>query len=478
MTILYFLRGLVLLENFSKIDLLFNSIKNKKVAFIGAGVSHFDLIKMFLKKGINVTVCDKKDVEGFGSDKYEELKKLGANFSLGENYFEGVYNSNITFRTPGMYFLNPLFDKARENGVVITSEMEVFFDLCPCKIYAVTGSDGKTTTTTLISEILKKSGKTVHLGGNIGRALLPIIDTISSDDVAVVELSSFQLISMRKSPDVAVVTNVSPNHLDVHKDMAEYIGTKKNLLLHQNAFSRTVLNNEDETTADFKNAVRGELFTFSKTNPVKKGGFLREDGMICFIENGVTTEIMHKNEIKIPGMHNVENFITAITAIWGNASIEDIVFVANNFGGVEHRIEFVCEKDGVRYYNDSIATSPTRVIAGLNAFTQKIILIAGGYDKNIPFEPLGEPINKNVKAMILLGKTADKIEKAVVKSEFYDEGTIKIIKANSLEEAVKTASEIAEKGDIVSLSPACASFDLYANFEARGHHFKDIVNGL
>lgn len=455
----------------------FDSIKDKKVAFIGTGVSHNDLIRMFVKKGIDVTVCDRKTADKL--DVYDEFSKAGVKFALGDNYLDEIFNCDIVFRTPGMYFNNPVLTEARKKGIVVTSEMEVFFDLCPCKIYAVTGSDGKTTTTTLISEFFARSGRTVHKGGNIGRALLPIIEEIKETDVAVVELSSFQLISMRKSPDVAVITNIAPNHLDVHGTMEEYIDSKKNLILHQNAFSKTVLNLDNEITNGLSDIVRGKLVKFSrKSVPHPFGAFLNENNVLCYNDNGKVTEVIEAEKIRIPGVHNVENYLTAISAVWGEVGLDAIRETAVEFNGVEHRIEFVRELDGVKWYNDSIATSPTRVLAGLNSFSQKLIVIAGGYDKKIPFEPLAKPVNEKVKALILLGVTADKIQKAVTEYEGYSEENLKIYRVSTLEEAVAKAKEIAVEGDIVTLSPACASFDLYPNFEARGNHFKNIVKSL
>ncbi len=461
----------------SKATQFFNETKGSHVAFIGTGVSHFDLIKLFLSKGYHVTVCDRKSAEQLG-ETYEVLKSLGAEFSLGENYLDVIFSCDFVFRTPGMYYNNEILTEARKKGVVITSEMELFFDLCPCKIYAVTGSDGKTTTTTLISEMLAKSGKTVHKGGNIGRALLPIIEQIDENDVAVVELSSFQLLSMRKSPDVALITNIAPNHLDVHGTMDEYIDSKKNLILHQNAFSKTVLNLDNEITNNLSDLVRGKLVKFSRRNQVECGAFLRDDNVLCYNNYGEITEIMSTSDIRIPGIHNAENYLAAISAVWGEVTPETMKDVAQNFGGVEHRIEFIREIDGVKWYNDSIATSPTRVLAGLNSFSQKLIVIAGGYDKKIPFEPLAEPVNEKVKILILLGATADKIEKAVTEYSGYNPENLKIYRVSTLEEAVSKAKEVAQEGDVVTLSPACASFDMYPNFEARGNHFKKIVKEL
>ena len=397
--------------------------------------------------------------------------------SLGENYLKDI-DSEIIFRTPGMKFHLPELDGYRRQGRVVTSEMEVFFDLCPCRIIAVTGSDGKTTTTTLISEFLKKQGYTVHLGGNIGRALLPVVDSIDSSDFAVVELSSFQLISMRKSPDIAVVTNVAPNHLDIHKDMKEYVDAKKNIFLHQNAFSKTVLNLDNEITDSFEPEVRGMAVKFSRRHEVFNGTYCDENGDIYTVHNGEKQFVMNRDKIKIRGDHNVENYLAALAAVDGLVDMDAVRDVAGEFGGVEHRIEFVRELDGVKYYNDSIATNPTRTIAGLNAFDQKLIIIAGGYDKHIPFEPLAPKIVEKVKVLVLMGATAPKIEKVVRECGGFDPEELKILHAGSMEEAVKLAREQAEPGDIVSLSPACASFDKYKNFEIRGNHFKEIVNSL
>ncbi len=460
-----------------KAELFFESIQNKKVTFIGMGVSHLDCIKLFVKKGIQVTVADKRTAEQLG-ENYQTLLKEGVRFELGEDYLDHLCEADIIFRTPGMNFFSPALAKARELGKVVTSEMETFFDLCPCKLYAVTGSDGKTTTTTLNREFLKAQGNTVHLGGNIGRALLPIIETIRPEDVAVVELSSFQLISMRQSPDIAVITNVAPNHLDVHKDMDEYIGAKKNIYLHQNAFSKTVLNLDNEITCGMAGEIRGKLYQFSRRSVPKNGAYLSENGTIYMVNNGVETEVMKASDIRLPGIHNVENYLTAITAVYDDVDRNNLVKVAREFGGVEHRIEFVRELDGVKYYNDSIATSPTRVIAGLNAFDQKLIVIAGGYDKKIPFEPLAPKLIEKCKLLILMGLTADKIEKAVTECDGYSADTLKILRVSSMEEAVMTAKKEAVEGDIVTLSPACASFDRYPNFEVRGNHYKGLVKNL
>ncbi len=462
----------------TKAEFFFNEIKDKRIAFIGTGVSHNDLIRLFLNKGYNIVICDKNNLEEKNKELYNEFKGAGADFSFGENYLDEIFSCDVVFRTPGMYYNDETLTKARKQGVVITSEMEVFFDLCPCRIYAVTGSDGKSTTTTLVSEFFKADGRKVHFGGNIGRPLLYQIESIKENDVAVVELSSFQLISMRESPYAAAITNISPNHLNVHGTMEEYIGAKCNILLHQNAFSKAVLNMDNDETMKLCSMVRGKLSLFSRKGIPEEGSFLADDGMLCYNRRGNATRIVHMNDIRIPGIHNVENFLTAIALTWGDVTLDSIVKTAKEFGGVEHRIEFVREIDGVRYYNDSIASSPTRVMAGLNSFNQKIIVIAGGSDKGVPFEPLAKPMNEKVKVLILMGQTAGKIEKAVTECEEFKTSGLRVIRVKDMEEAVKTAKENASEGDIVSLSPACASFDMYPMFEVRGRHFKSIVNSL
>lgn len=460
----------------NKVDKFFNSVKGKRVCFVGIGTSNLPLIELFAKKGAIVSACDRQNYEALGENA-KRAEKAGAKLILGSDYLNNI-DTDILFRSPGTPFYLPELEALKKKGVIVTSEMEVFFDLCPCKIIAVTGSDGKTTTTTVISEFLKAEGKTVHLGGNIGTPLLPLIESISEDDFAVVELSSFQLISMRKSPEIAVVTNLAPNHLDIHKDMEEYVESKRNIILHQNAFSKAVLNLDNDISDSFSKDVRGQLAKFSRKEKLFNGAYLNND-TIVYSDYGKLTEVINIKDIKIPGLHNVENYMAAISAVWGIVSVENIVKVAENFGGVEHRAEFVRKLDGVEYYNDSIASSPTRTAIGtLSLYDKKIIIIAGGYDKHIPYEPLGPVICNKVKVLILMGDTAPKIEKAVKNSPEYSENNPVIINVSNMEEAVKAARDNACAGDIVSLSPASASFGLYKNFAERGNHFKKIVNNL
>ena len=461
------------------IEQLQNLIQGKKVAFIGAGVSHKRCIEQFVELGAQVTLCDqKKSLEDFGAYA-DTLRRLHVRLSLGEHYTDGFAGQDIIMRTPGYEYYKPELQAALQAGTKVTSEVELFFELCPCEIVAVTGSDGKTTTTTLISKMFEAAGRKVFLGGNIGAALLPQLADVTPEAVAVVELSSFQLISMRVSPKVAVVTNVTPNHLDHHKDMQEYIDAKRNILLWQVPPCRAVLGFENEISRGMQKDCKGEQVWFTRLHDTDKGAFLREsDDTLCYAENGVVTPILPRAEVKLRGLHNVENLLAAIAAVWGRVPVEAMRQVGSTFTGVEHRIEPVRTLDGVTYYNDSIASSPTRTIAGLRSFNQKIILIAGGYDKKIPYEPLAPEILAHVKTLVLMGATGPCIEAAVRGCAGFDESALTILHADSMQHAVELARGAAQPGDVVSLSPASASFDLYPNFEVRGRDYKNIVNNL
>ena len=320
-----------------------------------------------------MTLCDqKKSVEEFG-DYAATIRELGIDLSLGEHYLDGFKGQDIIMRTPGFvgYFEKPLQD-AMAAGTMVTSEVELFFDFCPCEIVAVTGSDGKTTTTTLISKFYEAAGRKVHLGGNIGAALLPVLPEVRPEDVAVVELSSFQLISMHQSPKIAVVTNVTPNHLDHHKDMQEYIDAKRNILLYQNPPCRAVLGYENEISRSMQKDCKGRQVWFTRLHDTDNGAFLRkEDNMLCMAEDGVVTPFLAQKDIKLRGLHNIENLLAAAAAVWGEVPVEAIQKVGSTFTGVEHRIEPVRTLDGVLYYNDSIGTSPTRTIAACAALTRR-----------------------------------------------------------------------------------------------------------
>ena len=461
----------------TKAQAFFENISGKRVAICGLGTNNPPVIHQFLQAGAKVLACDRRTEEELG-DLAVELKNAGAELCLGEEYLDHL-DVDMILRTPGMKPYLPQFEEARKKGITVTSEMELFFELCEAPIYAVTGSDGKTTTTTIIAGLLDAGGIKTFVGGNIGRALLPFVHDIRLEDAAVVELSSFQLTGMTKSPHVAVITNVAPNHLDWHTDMQEYVDAKFNLIAHQTAGDIAVLNLDNEYTYNNWrfNYIRGilpaDLLQFSRKERGMNGCWLNANNDIVFCENGEETVVMNVSDIKIPGVHNIENYMAAIAAVWGKVEPEAIRQFARAFGGVAHRCELVRDRRGVRWYNDSIGSSPSRTIAGLKAFNQKVILIAGGYDKHIPYDPLGPVAKEKVKAAILMGATAPAIEKAI-----RDHSDLPIYRVGGMEEAVNTAAEIAQDGDIVFMSPASASFDMYKNFEVRGNHFRDLVNGL
>lgn len=455
-----------------KFEEYFASLKGKKVTVIGLGISNTPLVELLLQAGSHVTVCDKSERSKFSNlaDTWEEK---GVELQLGEHYLDGI-EGDIIFRTPGLRPDTLQLEQAKKAGAEVTSEMEAFFKVCPCKIIAVTGSDGKTTTTTIISELLKKVGYNVHLGGNIGKPLLADAKDMSESDIAVLELSSFQLMDIRYSPDIAVITNISPNHLDYHKDYDEYINSKKNIFAHQNSGGKLILNADNPITAAIGTEARGEVHFFSRNIKVQNGVY-ESDNVIYSVHNVSASKIMNSDEILLPGVHNIENYMAAFAAVDGLVEPEIMRETAISFTGVEHRIELVRVLNGVSYYNDSIASSPTRTIAGLKSFKQKVILIAGGYDKKIPFDVLGPEIIDHVKVLVLTGATAEKIRASVESAANYSEGTPVIIEKDDFDAAVHAATASAQNGDIVILSPACASFDRFKNFAERGNRFKSIV---
>lgn len=454
----------------------FNSIRGKRAAVLGVGISNTPLIQLLSDKGVRVTACD-KNVNALNTSLKAEFQDRGVELRLGEDYLKNL-NHDIIFKTPSMRYDLPELVAARKNGSVITSEMEVFFEICPVEIFAVTGSDGKTTTTTLIYEMLKKQGYNCYLGGNIGKPLLPEIEKIEKNDKIVVELSSFQLHTMKKSADVSVVTNISPNHLDIHKSMEEYIEAKKNIFLYQDENDCLVLNYDNDITKAFAGCAKGKVTFFSLNSRLENGIYLDKDGYIVYSENNNITKLFSRDEIFLPGNHNVENYMAAAAAVYGSVSSDNMKAVAKELLGIEHRIEFVREKNKVKYYNNSIASSPTRAVAALNSFNQKVIMIAGGYDKKIPFEEMCPAILRKVKHLILTGDTSDKIRDAVEKTQGFSESGVNITIFASFDEAVRAAADFAVTGDIVILNPACASFDAFKNFEERGNRFKELINAL
>lgn len=448
-------------------------IKGKKVSVIGLGVSNIPAIKYLHGLGANIIARDKKEVIP------EDLKNLdNIEFVMGESYLSNLKESDYIFRSPGVKPSTPEIVEAVESGVILTSEIETLIHLTDATVIAVTGSDGKTTTTTLTSLFLKEAGKKVYVGGNIGTPLLDKVEEITKEDYVVLELSSFQLMTMSEKIDRAAITNISPNHLDYHKDYEEYIETKANVFKYQDEFGLLVLNEDNEFTSRYEKQAKGRIRKFSIEKEVGCGVYYSNGEIISTV--GCRKEkIMDAKDVKIVGMHNIANICTASSLVIDICGKEAIVKVAKTFGGVEHRMEFVREVNGVKWYNDSIASSPTRTIAGLKAFNQKIILIAGGYDKHIPYDVMGPYLMDKVKLMVLVGTTSSKIRSAAEEeAKKRGERLMPIVEFNNLKDAVEYAKINAKCGDIVAMSPASASFDLYDNFMVRGNYFKELVNKI
>lgn len=457
-------------KNFSEFK---EFIRDKKVGVVGIGVSNVPLIYFLLELGAEVTALDKKTQDKLDKGLVKDFKGKGVRLKLGEDYLDDLTPFEVIFKTPSMRIDNPAFVKAIESGSYITSEMEEFVRFCPAKIYGVTGSDGKTTTTSLIYNMLKTEGYKTWVGGNIGTPLFSKIEEISSEDKVVLELSSFQLMTMNVSPEVAVVTNLSPNHLDMHKGMEEYIDSKKNIFKFQDREGILILNRENDITYSFLGEEKGTVKLFSSKREDESAAYYK-DGALYLKGN----EVCKKDDIVIKGMHNIENYLTAFLAVEGEVSVENMRNVATTFKGVAHRNEFIREINGVRYYNDSIGSSPTRTLATISVFDNPVILIAGGYDKQIPFEPLAQRGYEKIKSLILLGETKDKIKSVFQNVIEENHIEIPIYMVNSLEKAVDKASEISSEGDNIVLSPACASFDMFPNFEVRGNKFRKLVENL
>lgn len=461
-----------------KLEAFKERIKKQRVAVIGLGVSNTPLVEYLGRLGVKITVFDKRDRASM-KEKSEAFRDYDVDFSLGQDYLKKLKGYDVIFKTPIIRPDIPEFVAEIKNGAILTSEIETFVDLCPAEIFGITGSDGKTTTSTITCQLLKEAGYNCLLGGNIGTPLLNRIDEIQPGDKIVLELSSFQLMTMKISPHAAIITNISPNHLDVHTSMDEYIEAKKNIFRYQNDNDLLVVNYDNAITHELISEAPGRSIYFSRTHELENGAFLK-DGIICYRENGDTHEIINRKDIQLPGVHNVENYLAAIAATRSYVSNEAVERVGKTLGSIEHRMEFVRELNGVKYYNDSIGSSPSRTMATLNAFDRRVILIAGGYDKKIPYDPLGDVLVEKTKHLILIGQTASLIEMALMRKLVgkYRGIDIRITHCNTLRQAVDCASLSAKPGDIVLLSPASASFDMFKDFEERGQRFKEYVMEL
>lgn len=458
------------LENFN------NWIKNKKVAIIGLGVSNTPLIEYMYKLQADLTVFDNRPEEKIDEKILAILEKYNIKKQFGENYLSNLKDFDIIFKSPSCRPDLPEIEAEVKRGAKLTSEIELVLEFAPCKVIAVTGSDGKTTTTSLIYEILKNKYK-CYLGGNIGFPLFTKIGEMKPEDIIILELSSFQLMTMKTSPNIAVVTNVTPNHLDIHKSYEEYINAKANIFENQSEKDVLILNYDNEITKKFAKHAKGKVVFFSVKEKLKNG-VIYDDGIIKIAEDELRRHVLKLKDTKLRGIHNAANICAAIAATREQVEIEDQVTAIKNFEGVKHRLEFVREIDGSKWYNDSIASSPTRTIAGLNSFDEEIVLIAGGYDKHLDYEPIAEPILNKVKTLILMGQTAEKIYGVVTKKQSEQNKKIDIYKVKTLEKAIQKAKEHAKPKQIVLFSPASASFDMFKNFEERGNKFKELVKKL
>ena len=452
-------------------------IRNKKVAIIGLGVSNIPLLDYLYNLEASITIFDKKEENLMQLDVKEKIKKYNIKTFTGESYLKNLHGFDIIFRSPSCRPDLPEIKKELERGAILTSEIELVLDLCPGTVIGVTGSDGKTTTTSLIYEIVKQARINCYLGGNIGIPLFTKIKEMTPKDIVVLELSSFQLMNMKVSPQISVVTNVTPNHLDIHKSYEEYIEAKENIFKFQNEHGTVVLNYDNEITRKMKEKVKGKVVFFSSKEKIEDG-YIIDENVIKQCKDGLRRHIIKTKDLHLRGIHNYENICAALAATESLVDIEIAIKAIQNFNGVEHRLEFVRDIRGVKWYNDSIGTSPTRTIAGLKSFEEKIVLIAGGYDKHLDYEPLAKPILDNAVALILVGQTSEKIYNCVQKEMKEENKEISIYKCKSLEECVETANRVAKKGQIVLLSPASAAFDMFKNFAERGKLFKELVQKL
>lgn len=447
----------------------------ERAAVVGIGISNLALVRYLVERGVRVTACDRTPAERLG-ERAAELRRLGVPLVTGEQYLAPLADHDLIFLTPGMPKHLPEIEAARLRGATISGEIGLVLDRCRAPVIGVTGSAGKTTTTTLIGEILKAAGRETYVGGNIGTVLIEQVETIPPDAAVVLELSSFQLQLVHRSPRIAVVTNISPNHLDVHASMEEYVEAKKAIFRWQSPSDWLVLNADDERVRSFAREARSRVVLFSRRGDPggRDAAFIRDD-QVVWRRDGRELPTALLEEIRLPGLHNQENVLAAVAACFlAGAPLSAVRAVVTTFTGVEHRIEPVRVLDGAKWYNDSKATSPAEAVAALSTLPAPIVLIAGGSDKGIPFDPLAPLVAEKVKYLILTGPTAPKIEEAVRRGGYA--GPVR--RAADMAEAVALARAAAAPGDTVLLSPACASFDAYRNFEERGRHFKSLVEAL
>ena len=452
-----------------------SKLKNQKIAVIGLGVSNIPLIDYLYQKNANVTVFDDREEEKLEQNVINKIKDYGFKFYLGKGNLNNLKGFDLIFRSPSCLPTKPELIEEKNRGAIVTTEIEQLIKMAPCKIIGVTGSDGKTTTTTLTYEILKNAGYKVYLGGNIGIPLFTKLSEIEPDDIIVLELSSFQLMGMEISPEIAGITNITPNHLNIHKDYQEYIDSKKNIFKYQDQNGVLVLNADNDITNSCRDEANGKVIMFSSTKKLENG-FIVDNGIIKECEDGIRRHIIDTKDLKLKGEHNFQNICTALALTKGLVDIDKAVDTIKEFSGVHHRLELVRVIDGVEWYNDSASTSPTRGISALNAFDNKeIVLIAGGADKNLDYTPIGRPIVEKVRCLILIGQTANKIYEAVKKELELQNKNLDIHMCESFKQSLDLAKRVAKSGQIVLFSPASTSFDMFKDMYDRGDRFKEEV---
>ena len=452
-------------------------IRFRKIAVIGLGVSNLPLLDYLYEKKAQVSVFDEREIEEIPQDIITKINTYEFKCSFGKKCLENLKGFNIIFRSPSCLPTRKELQEESDRGAIVTTEVEMLMEMCPCKIIGVTGSDGKTTTTSMINAILKKAGYNTFLGGNIGTPLFTKLSEIKPDDIVVLELSSFQLMNMKVSPDIAVITNITPNHLNIHKDYQEYIDAKKNIFKNQDENGILILNYDNDITRNCAKEAKGKVIFFSSKEKLDNG-FIVDEEIIKECEDKVRKHILNTNEVILRGNHNFQNIATALAATKTLVDTDVAVQAIKEFKPVEHRIEFIREIDGVKWYNDSASSSPTRTLSGINAFKENIVLIAGGYDKNLDYGPLAKPVLDKVSTLILIGQTAEKIFDAVKNEADKQNRKIDIYMCDSLEQTIDIAKKTSKKGDVVLFSPASASFDMFKNFADRGEKFKNLVNNI
>ncbi len=461
----------------SKLKEFNDYLKFRNVAIIGLGVSNLPLLDYLYENKAKVTVFDQREIGQIPKDIMEKLKMYDFKAFFGENFLDNLKNFDIIFRSPSCLPTRKELVEEQERGAIVTTEVEMLMQMCPCKMIGVTGSDGKTTTTSLINAILKEAGYNTFLGGNIGTPLFTKLSEIKPTDILVLELSSFQLMNMKVSPDIAVITNITPNHLNIHKDYQEYIDAKKCIFKNQNEKGILILNYDNEITKNCAKEANGKVIFFSGKEKLDNG-YIVDNGTVKRCEDGIRKHILDTDEVILRGEHNFENIATALAATETLVDLDTAVKAIKKFKPVEHRIEFIREINGVKWYNDSASSSPTRTISGINAFNENIVLIAGGYDKKLDYTPLAKPVIDKVTTLILIGQTAEKIYDAVKLESEKEHKHIDIYMCDSLEQTIDIAQKHAKRGEVVLFSPASASFDMFKDFADRGRKFKNLVNNI